>query len=96
MTLAKKITKQVNDWCKNAKTKSDDWIDEKHAEIVNQVRYQNLTTYMEICGVDTPDRIDYNNPHVKIMDILADPVNLKWLWNPKTRHKVYELMDEET
>lgn len=96
MLSAKKIEKKLTDWCKDAKSKSGEWADSKHTEIINQVRYHNLQAYMEVCGVDTPDRIDYDNPHVKVMEILSDPVNLKWLWSEKTRHKVYELMDNET
>lgn len=90
------ITKKFEDWCKNAKNQTNEWKEEKHQQVVNQVRYQNLTTYMEICGVDTPDRIDYDNPHVKIMEILSDPINLKKLWSPRTRQEVYDLMDKET
>lgn len=96
MNTAKKITKQVNDWCKNAKTKGSEWVDNKHDDIVNQVKWNNLPTYMEICKVDTPDQIDYSNPHVQILEILSDPINLKKLWSDKTRQEVYDLMDEET
>lgn len=90
------MTRQINQWCKDAKNKGSEWADEKHTEVVNQVRYQNLARYMDVCGVDTPDRIDWDNPHVKIMEILSDPINLSRLWSKNDRQKVYDLMDEET
>lgn len=76
---------------------SKDKIDDLHDNVSLQVRAKFLDDWCEICGVDDPKDIDYNEPHVAIEFLLCDPVNIKLLRSKRIEDKqmVYSQMTEE-
>ena len=47
-------------------------MDGKHQQYTSQVRAKWLDRWMEICGVDDPEKIDYDNPYVHLEWLLCD------------------------
>ena len=48
-------------------------MDMNHEKYVADIRAKWLGRWMEICGVDNPDDIDYDNPYVHLEWLLCDP-----------------------
>lgn len=92
----KKANKRVTEWFRGVMKSGREFADEKHEEAVALARANRINDFMEICGVGEPSQIDYDNPHVRILWLECDPVNMRMLTNPKLRHIVYEKMDAET
>lgn len=88
--------KEVDGWFKRVLDRGSEWADEKHRQVVNQAVYDRRFDFMEICGVGEYEAIDWENPHVKILKLACDPVNMRLFANPKLRSKVYDKMDPET
>ena len=74
-----------------------DRIDRMHDDVSFQVRAKYLGQWCEYCGVDNPNDIDYNEPHVAIEWLLCDPVNIKLIRSKKKEDKqiVYDQMTPE-
>lgn len=62
----------------------------RKGDILTQVRAKHLSRWMEVCGVDSPDEIDYENPFVKIEWLLCDPA---WLHAIKTKKGREEFLE---
>ena len=92
----KEANRRVTGWFKKVMESGRDYADEQHEKVVAMARANRLNDFMEICGVGEPSQIDYDNPHVKILWLECDPVNVRMLTNPKYRQKVYDKMDPET
>lgn len=93
MDYVKEIKNKVREF-KNSGSKK---INRAHDEVNYRVRAKYINRWMELSGVDRPEEIDYNEPHVAIEWLLCDPVNLKLIRsrNPKDRQRVYDLMTPE-
>lgn len=72
-------------------------IDKMHDDVSFRVRANYLSQWCEYCGVQNPQDIDYNEPHVAIEYLLCDPVNIKLLRskNDADKQLVYSQMTEE-
>lgn len=92
----KETRRLITGWFKKCMQTGQEWADEKHREHTAAARAQLQPDLMEICGVGDPANIDYDNPHVKILWLMADPVNQRLAHNPKLREKLYDKMDDET
>lgn len=92
----KETNRLVSGWLKKKLEYGNQWNDEKYKEYVALARASRQQDFMEICGVGDPANIDYDNPHVKILWLMCDPVNQRFAHNPKLRDRLYEQMDAET
>lgn len=92
----KATKKQVDSWFRKLCDKGEEFADEQHERMVTKAVYDMRFDFMEICGVGEWSEIDWENPHVKILKLTCDPVNMRYFTNPKYRHKVYEKMDADT
>lgn len=92
----KETNKKISGWVRKILDKGTEWADEQHEKTVMQAEASRYMDFMEICGVSDPADIDWDNPHVKIVKLTCDPVNIRFLANPKQRYRVYEKMDPET
>ena len=72
-------------------------VEKMHDDVSFSVRAKYLAQWCEYCGVDNPNDIDYNEPHVAIEYLLCDPVNIKLIRSKKQDDKqlVYSQMTEE-
>lgn len=72
-------------------------IDKMHDDVSFNIRARYLGQWCEYCGVDNPNDIDYNEPHVAIEYLLCDPVNIKLIRskNKDDKQLVYSQMTEE-
>lgn len=94
--VQKETTRLINGWFRKCMQSGQEWADEKHKEHVAAARANIRFDLMEMCGVGQPEDIDYDNPHVKIAWMMADPVNQRLAHNPRLREKLYAKMDEPT
>lgn len=62
---------------------------------VAQIRAHYLKDWMEICKVDRPEDIDYQNPHVHIQWLLCDPYWQRAIKKPKGKAEFLEQLTEE-
>ena len=92
----KATKKEVDGWFRKLVDSAEEYADEKHRKMVLKAIYDCRFDFMEICGVGEYSQIDWDNPHVKILKLTCDPVNMRYFTNPKYRYKVYEKMDENT
>lgn len=92
----KATKKEVDGWFRKLCDSAEEYADEKHRKQVMMAEYDRRFDFMEICGVGEYEQIDWDNPHVKILKLTCDPVNMRYFANPKYRHKVYEKMDADT
>lgn len=93
---AKKANRNVTKWLKGVLDKGTQFADEKHKEAVAMAKANRMNDFMELCGVNRYEDIDWENPHVKILCLGCDPVNVRFFTNPKLRQRVYDKMDPET
>lgn len=56
-----------------------------------------MADYMEECGVNTPEEVDYNNPVVAVAHLLHDPLYRHYIIHGSAEKKkiVYDLMTPE-
>lgn len=94
--VQKEQTRLINGWFRKVLQTGEEWADEQHEKHVTMARANSQGLMMEACGVSDPANIDYDNPHVKIIWLMCDPVNQRLAHNPKLRTKLYDKMDEET
>lgn len=92
----KETERMISGWFQKCIRTGQEWADEKHKEHVASARAQLYPDFMEACGVTRVEDIDYDNPHVKIGWLLADPVNQRLAHNPRLRQRFYDKMDEAT
>lgn len=66
-------------------------------QIQSMMDQKFIDDYMNICGVDSPDLIDWSNPHVAIMHLLNDPLNNHIIMHgtPEQKQSVYDQMTPE-
>ena len=57
---------------KGVKDQIDLYLDTHFDEMTAKVRSKWTARWMQICGADTPDGIDYSNPYVHLEWILCD------------------------
>jgi len=93
---AKKANSRISQWLKGVLDKGTQFADEKHKEAVALAKANRMQDFMEICQVNRPEDIDWDDPHIKILCLECDPVNMRCLANPKLRQRVYDMMDAET
>lgn len=55
---------------------------DRYDDAVMQIRARHIPLWMEISGADTPEGIDYDNPHIRIQWELCDPRVLYSLKRP--------------
>ena len=67
-----------------------DFADERHRDMVASVRLSRTDDFREICG---SEEVDYDNPHVRILWIMCDPMMERWITNPRKRDRVYAEFD---
>lgn len=91
----KEQTRLINGWFRRCMEKGSEWADDKHREHVALARNNLTPDLMEICGVGEPSQIDHDNVHVKILWLMADPVNQRLAHNPRYRQRLYDKMDDE-
>lgn len=91
--LINRVKKKITEFKKGGSDK----IADAHDRVSFNVRAKYLERWMEISGADSPEGIDYNEPHIAIEFLLCDPVNLKLIRskNIKDRQRVYDLMTSE-
>lgn len=94
--VEKETKRLIGRWFAKCIKTGQEWADEKHKEHVAMARANLQPDLMEICGVGDPANIDYDNPHVKLELLMADPVNQRLAHNPRFRDRLYEKMDPET
>lgn len=59
-----------------------------------KVRSKWTDRWMQICGVDTPDEIDYDNPYVHLEWILCD-MGIQAKLMAGNLESAFKLMDEQ-
>lgn len=69
-------------------------MDMRKGDILTQVRSKYLARWMDVCGVDSPEDIDYDNPFVKIEWLLCDPGWLHAIKSKKGREQFLERLDD--
>lgn len=92
----KATKKEVDGWFRKLCDSAEEYADEQHRKIVLKAVYDMRFDFMEICGVGEYEQIDWDDPHVKILKLTCDPVNMRYFTNPKYRQKVYDKMDPDT
>lgn len=65
-------------------------LENKKGGVLAQIRAKHYPRWCELCGVEDPKDIDYNNPFVKIEWLLCDPA---WLHAIKTPKGVNEFLE---
>ena len=69
-------------------------MEETHDANTAKVRAQFLEHWMEVCGVDSVDKIDYDNPYVHLEWFLCDFKMIAKLTDGQ-REEVLALMDDQ-
>lgn len=70
------------------------WKDDKLDSVLNRTRANYHAQWMEVCGVDTVDEIDYENPFVKIEWLLCDPGWLHAIKSEQGRQEFKERLND--
>lgn len=70
------------------------WKDDKLNTVLNRTRANYHARWMEVCGVDSVDKIDYDNPFVKIEWLLCDPGWLHAIKSEKGREEFKERLND--
>lgn len=71
-----------------------DWMDEKNDSNTAKVRLQAQELWMEMCNVDRPEEINYDDPRIHLEWFLCDQRVLAKLTNGQ-REEVLEMMDDQ-
>ena len=66
----------------------------RKGDVLSQVRFKHIDRWMDVCGVDSPEDIDYDNPFVKIEWLLCDPGWLHAIKSKKGRDQFLERLDD--
>ena len=78
---------------KGIKEQTELYLEAHFDEVTAKVRSKWTDRWMRICGVDTPDGIDYDNPYVHLEWILCD-MNIQAKLMAGNLESAFKLMDE--